>query len=307
MLQTLSRIRCPEGQVLRAFHCMRGIWSQKLTPEELKRHQQELMAKSLPKKKALPGVKHVVLVASGKGGVGKSTTAVNLALAMTRIGLPLNVGLLDADIYGPSIPLMMNLEGRPDVSSNKKMVPLTNYGIKCMSMGFLVDQGQAVVWRGPMVMGATEKMIFQTDWEPLDYLVIDLPPGTGDIHLSIAQSLQVSGALVVSTPQKVALADAEKGVSMFDKVNIPMLGLVENMNAFVCGGCGEVSHVFGQDGVTSLARKLQVPLLGSVPLDPRIMRASDEGKPLVISHPESLPAKTYLDIANRVHEQLSTE
>ncbi|TRY76207.1 hypothetical protein TCAL_05680 [Tigriopus californicus] len=292
---------------MRSIHTMQGPDAKKRTPEELKRHQQELMAKSLPKKKALPGVKHVVLVASGKGGVGKSTTAVNLALAMTRMGPSLNVGLLDADIYGPSIPLMMNLEGRPDVSSNKKMVPLTNYGVKCMSMGFLVEPGQAVVWRGPMVMGATEKMIFQTDWQPLDYLVIDLPPGTGDIHLSIAQSLEVSGAVVVSTPQRVALADAQKGVTMFDKVNIPMLGLVENMNAFVCGGCGEVSHVFGHDGVTSLAHELQVPLLGSVPLDPRVMRACDEGKPLVISHPESLPAKTYLDIAQKVYEQSSTE
>eukprot|EP00095_Tigriopus_kingsejongensis_P001177 snap_masked-scaffold415_size178368-processed-gene-0.22 protein:Tk01177 transcript:snap_masked-scaffold415_size178368-processed-gene-0.22-mRNA-1 annotation:"iron-sulfur protein nubpl" len=273
------------------------------TPEEMKQHQAAVMARNLPQKKALSGVNHVILVASGKGGVGKSTTAVNLALALAQRG-PWQVGLLDADIYGPSVPLMMNLSGQPALSEAGTMIPLTNYGVKCMSMGFLVEPSQAVVWRGPMVMGAIQKMIFQTDWAPLDILVVDMPPGTGDIHLSIAQTLSVSGAVVVSTPQKVALADARKGVTMFEKVNIPLLGLVENMNAFVCGQCGHLTPIFGTRGAQDLAHALQVPFLGSVPLDPAIMRTSDEGQPLVISQPEALATQTYLAMADLVQNQL---
>lgn len=263
------------------------------------------MARSLPKKRRLPGVKHVVLVASGKGGVGKSTTSVNLALALSALKDGLNVGILDADIYGPSIPIMMNIHHEPQVSEEERnmMLPLTNFGIKCMSMGFLVKPEDSVVWRGPMVMGAIERMIHGTIWNPLDILIVDLPPGTGDIHLSIAQTLEVSGAVVVSTPQRVALADATKAAKMFQLVKIPLLGFVENMGAFVCTHCGETSHLFG-DFARDWARDKSVPFLGSVPLEKEIMICSDEGTPIVLKHPESKSAKVYQEIAGNMIEQL---
>jgi len=277
----------------------------KMTPEQLKARQAAVMAKSLPTKRTIPGVGNVILVASGKGGVGKSTTAVNLSLALSRLKKGLSVGLLDADVFGPSVPVMMNVSGQPAVSENNKMLPLNNFGIKIMSMGLLVDESDAVVWRGPMVMGAVEKMIHQTEWAPLDILVIDMPPGTGDIHLSIAQTLQVAGAIVVSTPQKVALADARKGVSMFEKVNIPVFGIVQNMSSFICGDCGSITHVFGQDGALKLAQDLGVPLLGDIPLDPKVMTTCDTGKPIILSSPQSPVSKTYKEIAQKVFSELN--
>jgi len=276
-----------------------------MTPEQLKARQAAVMAKSLPKKRQIPGVEHVILVASGKGGVGKSTTAVNLSLALSRLGRGLSVGLLDADVFGPSIPVMMNVSDQPAVSQNNKMLPLNNFGVKIMSMGLLVSESDAVVWRGPMVMGAVEKMVHQTEWAPLDVLVIDMPPGTGDIHLSIAQTLQVSGAVVVSTPQKVALADCRKGVSMFEKVNIPVFGIIQNMSSFICGDCGSITHVFGQDGAANLARDLGVQFLGDIPLDPQVMKTCDSGKPIILSSPQSPVSKTYKEIAKKIFDELN--
>jgi len=281
----------------------------KVTQEQVKARQEAIMRKSLPKKREIPGVNHVVLVASGKGGVGKSTTAVNLSLSLSRVAKrPLSVGLLDADVFGPSVPTMMNLTRQTEIymSKQNKMIPIQNYGVKVMSIGLMVAESDAVVWRGPMVMGAIEKMIHQTDWA-CDILVVDLPPGTGDIHLSIAQTLQVSGAIVVSTPQKVALADTRKGVSMFGKVDIPVLGIVQNMSGHVCSHCGEVSHVFGRDGAAKLATDLGVTLLGDVPLDSTVMETSDSGRPVVLSHPDSTPARCYKNIALKVLDELLIE
>jgi len=294
--------KCPLVTIFRHFNSSFSVQSSK---EELqKKRQRELMARGLPKRKTIEGVKNVILVASGKGGVGKSTTAVNLSLALSKISSSSRISLLDADIFGPSIPTMMNISELPLLDNKDKMVPVMNYGIGCMSMGLLVDPNSAVVWRGPMVMGALDKMVHGTNWSGTDFLVVDLPPGTGDIHLSLSQTVHVSGAVVVSTPQKVALADSQKGVDMFKKVNIPVLGMVQNMSSFICGSCGEKTHVFGCDGAQKMAVELGVPLLGDVPLDPTLMSSSDTGKPIVISHPESEIAKTYLDIARQIVNKL---
>lgn len=267
-----------------------------------------LMARGLPKRRDLQGVKNIVLVASGKGGVGKSTTAVNLALAMANKEMDKRVGLLDADIYGPSIPIMMNLSEQPllDDETNK-MIPLTNYGIKCMSMGFLIRKSEdALVWRGPMVMGALEKLAHGTNWSGTDVVVIDMPPGTGDIHLSVAQTLTVKGAVVVTTPQNVALSDARKAVSMFKAVNIPVIGYIENMGAFSCPSCNSETRIFGdENAVQAIASELKVPFLGSVPLEPEIMRCSDLGTPIVVSNPSSLSAKIYGQIGEKVLHYLN--
>jgi len=282
--------------------------------------QKQLMSRGLPKRKPIPGVKETIVVASGKGGVGKSTTAVNLALALANQGQK-KVGLLDADVYGPSIPTMMNLAGQEAPlldEKTQKMIPMENYGVKCMSMGFLIRKSEsALVWRGPMVMGALQKLTFETLWSDdedsdLDVLVIDTPPGTGDIHLSIAQTIQVSGALVVSTPQKVALIDARKAVSLFQSVHIPIVGLMENMSAFTCSKCGHQTRVFNSSGeeegsaAAKLATDVGVAYLGGVPLEPEIMRNADQGTPIVVSNPDSLSTKSYLDLANQVNEFLQT-
>lgn len=261
-------------------------------------------ASTAPKKFPIPGVNKVVLVASGKGGVGKSSTAVNLAIALRGKDLQNTVGLLDADVYGPSVPMMMNLDDQPELNHQNLMVPLVNYGVKCMSMGFLVDKDSAVVWRGLMVMSAIQQLTRKVVWGPLDYLVVDMPPGTGDAQLSISQNIHVDGAVIVTTPQDIALADARKGVEMFKKVNTPVLGIVQNMSFHKCTNCGHVEHIFGQNGGKTLANKLNLPLLASLPIDTAIQTGSDCGVPITISQPDSNTSNLYNDLAQKVKELL---
>lgn len=264
------------------------------------------MSRGLPKQKPIEGVREVIVVASGKGGVGKSTTAVNLALALAANDSSKAVGLLDVDVYGPSIPKMMNLRGNPELSPNNLMRPLLNYGIACMSMGFLVEETAPLVWRGLMVMSAIEKLLRQVDWGQLDYLVVDMPPGTGDVQLSVSQNIPISGAVIVSTPQDIALMDAHKGAEMFRKVNVPVLGLVQNMSVFQCPKCKHKTHIFGADGARKLAQTLDLDVLGDVPLHLSIREASDMGQPVVFSQPGSDEAKAYLHIASEVVRRLKS-
>jgi ATP-binding protein involved in chromosome partitioning len=245
----------------------------------------------------LPNVKNVIAVASGKGGVGKSTTSVNLALALAAEGA--TVGLLDADIYGPSQPQMLGLSGRPDSADGKSIEPMEAYGIQAMSIGFLVDTDTPMVWRGPMVTGALEQLLRDTKWRDLDYLIIDLPPGTGDIQLTLAQKIPVTGAIIVTTPQDIALLDARKGLKMFEKVGIPILGIVENMSTHICSNCGHEEHVFGAGGGESMCKDYNVDLLGSLPLDIKIREQADNGKPTVVAEPESTIATIYKSIARQ--------
>ncbi|XP_058085525.1 iron-sulfur protein required for NADH dehydrogenase, mitochondrial isoform X2 [Magnolia sinica] len=246
----------------------------------------------------IEGVKDIIAVASGKGGVGKSTTAVNLAVALAKT-CQLEVGLLDADVYGPSIPTMMKLHGKPEVSEDLKMIPFENHGVRCMSIGFLVDNDAPIVWRGPMVMSALEKLTRGVAWGKLDILVVDMPPGTGDAQLSISQ-----GALIVSTPQDVALIDARRGANMFRKVEVPILGLVENMSCFRCPHCGEESYIFGRGGARRTADEMDMDFLGEIPLEVDIRRTSDEGNPIVASAPECEISKAYNDVACKVVHRL---
>lgn len=249
-------------------------------------------------------VSHIVVVASGKGGVGKSTTAVNLALALHRQGA--KVGLFDADIYGPSQPLMLGVAGkRPQIVGGNQMQPVTAHGIKCNSVGFLVDENQAMVWRGPMVVGAFNQILNDTLWGELDYLVIDMPPGTGDIQLSLAQSVPVTGAVIVTTPQDVALLDAKRGIEMFRKVQVPILGVVENMGLHTCSKCGHSEHIFGEGGADRIAHAYDVEVLGSLPLDANIRKQCDEGNPAVAADPNGHVAQIYLRIAQRISQQLA--
>jgi ATP-binding protein involved in chromosome partitioning len=251
-------------------------------------------------------VSHIVVVASGKGGVGKSTTAVNLALALKKNGA--KVGLFDADIYGPSQPLMMGVSGsRPEVVDGKQMKPVVAHGIKCNSVGFLVDENQAMVWRGPMVVGAFNQILNDTMWGELDFLVIDMPPGTGDIQLSLAQSVPVTGAVIVTTPQDVALLDAKRGIEMFRKVQVPILGVVENMGIHICSKCGHSEHIFGEGGADRIAQTYGVELLGSLPLDANIRAQCDAGTPAVAIEPDGPVAGIYSHIAARVSAQLAGE
>ncbi|KAI7852098.1 P-loop containing nucleoside triphosphate hydrolase protein [Circinella umbellata] len=259
--------------------------------------------RGLPKKTPIPNVKNVVAVASGKGGVGKSTTAVNLALAAA--GLKKRVGILDADIFGPSIPSLMNLKGEPDLTEKgDRLIPLTNYGVKCMSMGFLVDKEAPVVWRGLMVMKALQQLLHQVDWGHLDLLVIDMPPGTGDVQLTITQQIELKGAVIISTPQDIALIDAVKGTNMFRKVDVPILGMVQNMSLFICPNCNHETHIFGNDGAVEMAQKMDIPFLGEVPLHADICQLSDAGKPIVVSQPDSPFAAHYRSIASKIIENL---
>ncbi|KAF1473555.1 Iron-sulfur protein NUBPL, partial [Pygoscelis antarcticus] len=255
--------------------------------EALRDKRARILSRGLPKQKPIEGVKQVVVLASGKGGVGKSTTAVNIALALAANDSTKEVGLLDADIYGPSIPKMMNLKGNPELTPKNLMRPLKNYGIACMSMGFLIEETAPVVWRGLMVMSAVEKLLRQVDWGQLDYLVIDMPPGTGDVQLSVSQNIPIAGAVIISTPQDVALLDAHKGAEMFRKVHVPVLGLVQNMSVFQCPKCKHETHIFGADGVRDLAKALGLDILGDVPLHVNIRETCDSGQPVVISQPQS--------------------
>ena len=245
----------------------------------------------------LPNVKNIIAVASGKGGVGKSTTSVNLALALSAEGA--TVGLLDADIYGPSQPQMLGISGRPESSDGKSMEPMLAHGIQAMSIGFLVDIDTPMVWRGPMVTGALEQLLRDTKWRDLDYLIVDLPPGTGDIQLTLAQKIPVTGAIIVTTPQDIALLDARKGLKMFEKVGIPILGIVENMSTHICSKCGHEEHIFGAGGGQKMCDDYKVDLLGSLPLDISIRELTDSGKPTVVAQPDSTIANIYKEIARK--------
>ena len=246
----------------------------------------------------MPNVKNIIAVASGKGGVGKSTTAVNLALALAAEGA--KVGILDADIYGPSQPMMMGVEGRPESEDGKTMEPLENYGVQVISIGFLIDRDEAMIWRGPMATQALEQLLRQTNWKDLDYLIVDMPPGTGDIQLTLSQRVPLTGAVIVTTPQDIALLDARKGIKMFEKVGVPILGIVENMAVHVCEKCGHVEHIFGADGGKNMAAEYGMDYLGALPLNMSIRVQADSGMPTVVADPEGEIAGLYKTVARQV-------
>lgn len=251
----------------------------------------------------IPGVKNIIAIASGKGGVGKSTTAVNLALALSAEGA--TVGILDADIYGPSQPRMLGVSGQPDSADGSSLEPMNSYHIQSMSIGYLIDEETPMIWRGPMVTQALEQLLNDTKWKDVDYLVIDLPPGTGDIQLTLAQKVPVTGAVIVTTPQDIALLDARKGLKMFEKVEVPVLGIIENMSTHICSNCQHEEHIFGAGGGDRMAEQHNVDLLGSLPLDIAIRQDVDEGKPTVVADPEGRIAEIYRDIARRIAAKLA--
>jgi ATP-binding protein involved in chromosome partitioning len=254
----------------------------------------------------IPGVKHLIAVASGKGGVGKSTTAINLALGLKSLGL--KVAVLDADVYGPSMPKLFGLTGKPEASdaTGKRMKPMSRFGVEVASIGFLVEEDTPMIWRGPMVMSALTQLLREVEWSETDVMVIDMPPGTGDAQLTLAQQTPLSGAVIVSTPQDLALIDARKGLNMFRKVNVPVLGIIENMSYFMCTKCGERHEIFGHGGARAEAAKLNLPFLGEVPLDLEVRLRSDQGEPIVATAPDSAHAAIYRDIARQVWASLST-
>ncbi|KPK54438.1 MAG: ATPase [Thiotrichales bacterium SG8_50] len=251
------------------------------------------------------GVKNIIAVASGKGGVGKSTTAVNLALALSAEGA--KVGILDADIYGPSQPRMLGVSAKPESKDGKSLEPMTSYHLQSMSIGYLIDEETPMIWRGPMVTQALEQLLNDTNWSDLDYLVVDLPPGTGDTQLTLAQKVPVTGAIIVTTPQDIALLDARKGLKMFEKVEVPVLGIIENMSIHICSKCGHEEHIFGEGGGQRMADQYNVDFLGALPLDIRIREETDSGKPTVVAEPESRIAQIYREIARRVAAKLSLQ
>ncbi|MDH5218477.1 MAG: iron-sulfur cluster carrier protein ApbC [Gammaproteobacteria bacterium] len=255
--------------------------------------------------KPLKNIKNIIAVASGKGGVGKSTTSVNLALALAAEGA--SVGILDADIYGPSQPRMLGITARPDSKDGNSMEPMENHGIQAMSIGFLIEEETPMIWRGPMVTQALEQLLNETNWRELDYLIIDLPPGTGDIQLTLAQKIPVSGAVIVTTPQDIALLDARKGLKMFEKVNVPVLGIIENMSIHICSNCGHEEHIFGQGGGQRMSDDYDVDFLGALPLDISIREQTDTGKPTVAADPDSRLTQIYREIGRRVAAKLSTQ
>lgn len=255
--------------------------------------------------KPLSNVKNIIPIASGKGGVGKSTTAVNLALALAKDGA--NVGILDADIYGPSQPRMLGISNKPDSKDGKTMEPLMSHGIQAMSIGFLIDEETPMIWRGPMVTQALEQLLNDTNWNDLDYLIIDMPPGTGDIQLSMSQKVPISGAVIVTTPQDIALLDARKGLKMFEKVNVPILGIIENMSLHICSSCGHEEPIFGQGGGKKMATEYNIDFLGSLPLDIQIREQADSGNPTVVAEPEGRITQIYLQIARRISAKLSLQ
>jgi len=250
-----------------------------------------------------PKARNVIAVGSGKGGVGKSTTAVNLALALRQLGA--KTGVLDADIYGPSVPMMLGLSGRPESVDNKTIEPLRAFGIESMSIGFLVENEAPTIWRGPMVTSALMQLFLDTRWDNLDYLLIDLPPGTGDIQLTLAQKIPVAGAIIVTTPQDIATLDARKALKMFEKVKVPVLGIIENMAMYTCSQCGHVAHLFGSGGGQRIAQRYHVPLLGALPLDSTIGQQGDSGTPIVVAEPASIAAKAYLKAAQQLISELN--
>jgi len=246
----------------------------------------------------IPGIKRIIAVASGKGGVGKSTVSTNLAIALSQKGY--NIGLMDSDIYGPSVHIMMGVDERPMVTPEQKIIPIDKFGIKMMSMGFLVESDAPLIWRGPLVMKAVEQFLHDVQWDELDALVIDLPPGTGDAQLTLVQKTPLTGAIIVTTPQEVALVDARRGLKMFQKVNTPVLGIVENMSYFVCPHCGEKSYIFGEGGGLRSAKQLGIPLLGQIPIEPGVTESGDSGVPIVNKDPESPSAKAFLEVAEKI-------
>lgn len=252
-------------------------------------------------KKEIPGVRNVVAVASGKGGVGKSTVASNLAVALARLGH--KVGLLDNDVYGPSLPILFAIHEQPKVSEGRKLIPIEKYGVKLMSLGFLLDEGAPAIWRGPIVMQVTDQLFYDTDWGDLDYLVLDLPPGTGDVQLTLAQKVPLTGAVIVSTPQDISLADAERGLRMFNRVDVPVFGIVENMSYFVCTKCSERHEIFSHGGAKEKAKELGVDFLAEIPIDLATRAGGDLGKPMIVSHPDSPVAKEFFKLATAVVER----
>ena len=288
-----SQIEPIRQQVVAALRALPGVSSVSANV------YQKIVAHSVQRGvKTLPGVKNIIAVASGKGGVGKSTTAVNLALALAAEGA--SVGMLDADIYGPSQPTMFGITGRPESRDGKTLEPMEGHGIQASSIGFMIDLDTPMVWRGPMVTQALEQLLRDTNWRDLDYLVVDMPPGTGDIHLTLAQKIPVTGAIIVTTPQDIALIDARKGLKMFEKVGVPILGIVENMAIHVCSNCGHAEHIFGEGGGERMAKEYDIEYLGGLPLDIRIREQADSGKPTVVADPDSQVAATYRQIARRV-------
>jgi ATP-binding protein involved in chromosome partitioning len=253
----------------------------------------------------MPNVKNIIAVASGKGGVGKSTTAANLALALAAEGA--RVGILDADIYGPSQPMMMGVEGRPESADGKTMEPLENYGVQVISIGFLVDRDEAMIWRGPMATQALEQLLRQTNWKDLDYLIVDMPPGTGDIQLTLSQRVPLTGAVIVTTPQDIALLDARKGIKMFEKVGVPILGIVENMAVYCCPNCGHTEHIFGVDGGKKMAAEYGMDYLGALPLNMSIRVQADSGQPTVVADPDGEIATLYKTVARQVAIKIANQ
>ncbi|HLA79098.1 MAG TPA: Mrp/NBP35 family ATP-binding protein [Vicinamibacteria bacterium] len=265
----------------------------------------EVRARGGMGRQAVPGVRNIVAVGAGKGGVGKSTTAVNLAVALAQRGA--RVGLMDTDVYGPNIPQMLGIHEPPEVSAEQKIIPPQAHGIKAISMGMLVPEDKPVIWRGPMLHSAVQQFMRDVVWGELDYLVVDLPPGTGDVALSMAQSVPVAGALVVTTPQAVSVSDVKKAVSMFRQLNIPVLGVMENMSHFVCGHCGERTDIFGNGGGERMAEEMEIPFLGAVPIDTRVRSGGDDGSPIVSVAPDSPAAVAFLDVAGKVAAQISMQ
>ncbi|MDD5267658.1 MAG: iron-sulfur cluster carrier protein ApbC [Methylococcales bacterium] len=292
---TVDDLKATVGQLLRTLD---GIGS--VTVEATVKIISHAVQQAL---KPQPNVKNIIAVASGKGGVGKSTTAVNLALALAAEGA--NVGILDADIYGPSIPTMLGLSGYPGSVDNKTMTPKMAYGIQTMSIGYLIDADQPLIWRGPMATNTLQQLLRDTNWVDVDYLIIDLPPGTGDIQLTLAQQIPVSGAIVVTTPQDIALIDAQRGLGMFAKVNVPVLGIVENMSMHICSECGHAEAIFGEGGGAAMAEKNKVDFLGSLPLDINIRKFADSGKPTVVADPDGRAAQIYKEIARKTAARLA--